>query len=183
MAVWRTWRWMKFESGKIMVDAAGLFDRLYHSLMDQVKIIDLLMAAAGARFEALKENDLGRLNKITGGQEALAAQLEKAESERLRIQESLENTLNVAKGSTLSGLLAHAPEPVKTALGNARAALRQKTRDLKEINARGSALIEKMMLVNNRLIKIVNAGIPKTYGFKGEVRDNLHYAPVLNESV
>jgi len=166
-----------------MADAAGLFDRLYQCLVEQEKIIDRLITIGEDQLEAFKENDLIRFNKITAEQKVFAAQMEKAEEERLLIQVYLESRLNVEKGATLSQLLPYAPEPVKASLKEVLVVLRHKMQNLKEINSLSSAMIKRILMVNSRLIQIINASVPKTYGLKGEIQGKLHFASVLNENI
>lgn len=166
-----------------MAEADSLFQQLYRCLAEQEEIIDRLITAGEDQLQALRENNVGRLCEITGEQEAWAAQAMKAEERRLLIQGSLESELNLQKGAAMRELLPHAPAGMKASLEEVYKSLRRKVNDLKEINSLCSAVVKKALLVNNRLVQILRAGVPVSYGQKGEVKDQLQQRTFLNESV
>ncbi len=166
-----------------MADTDRLFQQLHRYLGEQEEIIDRLVAAGEDQLRALRDNNLDRLGAITGQQEAWTAQVKKIEERRLTFQGALESELNLQQGATFNEILKHAPVEVKASLEQSCGLLRRKMADLREINDLCSAVIKKALLVNNRIIQILNAGGPGNYGQKGELKNQLQYRPVLNESV
>jgi flagellar biosynthesis/type III secretory pathway chaperone len=156
-----------------MSNTAGLFEKLYSCLKSQEEIIDRLIAAGEEQLRALKENSLDDLDKTVREQESCIAEMEKTEQQRLLLQTSLEKELNMDKGVTLSRLLPFAPETVRTSLQQSLELLRKKMASLGEINALNAAVIKKALLVNSRLIEILQSGFSTTYtttyGIKGEI--------------
>ena len=166
-----------------MSETPQTFDKLYRCLREQTEIIDRLLDLGGDQFRAVRGNDLAGLVKIVGEQETLAARLAKAEEERLLLLASLESLPGVEKGTTAAALLSHAPQTLQSSLEEAFREMRNKVRKLKEINSLNAAVIKKILRLNSRLLQIMSAGAPKTYGLKGEIREEPNFASVLNKSV
>jgi flagellar biosynthesis/type III secretory pathway chaperone len=160
-----------------------LFQQLQRHLREQEEVIDRLVAAGEDQLQALRDNNLDRLYEITGQQEALSVQIRKNEEGRLAVQGMLENGLQLPPGTTFKELIAHAPVVMKTPLEQLYGSLRRKMADLKEVNYLCAVLIKKALLVNNRIVQILNAGGADNYGQKGELKKQLPHRPVLNESV
>ncbi|KUK82209.1 MAG: Uncharacterized protein XD97_0480 [Pelotomaculum thermopropionicum] len=166
-----------------MADTDCLFQQLYRYLAEQEEIIDRLAAAGEDQLQALRDSNLDRLYEITGQQEAWTVQVEKIEEYRLTVQGTLENGLNLQQGATFKEIIKYAPVEVKASLEQSYGSLRRKMADLRELNSLCAAVIKKALLVNNRIIQILNAGGPGNYGQKGELKNQLPYRPVLNENV
>lgn len=166
-----------------MDDAAGLFEQLYDCLKSQEEIIDRLIASGETQLKALRNNYLDELNNTIQEQESYVSEMEKAEKQRLLLQESLKKALTIDDGVTMSKLLPFAPGPVRTSLEQLHTVLQEKVIKLGEINSFNSSLIKKALLVNSRLIQILNSGMSATYGLKGEIENNRQRVSVLNRSV
>jgi len=62
-----------------------LHDHLYKCLKDQEELLDRLIEAGEAQFNALKGNNLKGLQETVQEQEFLAAEMEKMEKQRLSL--------------------------------------------------------------------------------------------------
>ncbi|HOV79654.1 MAG TPA: flagellar export chaperone FlgN [Bacillota bacterium] len=168
----------------MMAGTESLFRQLVDCLNEQEEILERLIASGKRQFKALRINDLEGLNKTVGEQQSDGLKMEEAERRRLAVQALLEEELFIGRGaSTLKGLVLFAPDSLKTALQIKLGVLNNKLNELKEINSLNSRLIKNILLLNERLLKLLAPEGAATYDPKGGLEGKAKKLSVLNKSV
>lgn len=166
-----------------MGDTENTFSELLRLLKIQEEIIDLFITTGKDQLKALRSNNLAELNKTVCEQQSLGIRMEKTEQQRLLLRDSLERTLSIESGATANSLIPYAPGTIQPGLEKTLKCLNTKIKELKEINSLNSCLIKNTLMLNDRLLNMINPNKSITYDPKGGFNNKREKVSVLNRSI
>ena len=126
---------------------ASLIEQLTEILEEQATHYELLLGLSREKTEAIIQNDLPELNKITGLENMLISQNQKLEKTRIFVTADIAAVMNMDRDSlTLTGLLERLHDmPVKPRLADVTARVREAVSGLKESNEHNKVLINSSL--------------------------------------
>lgn len=118
-----------------------LYDKLLGILSSETQLHELLVEAALAFNNAIKEDNLDKIQSCTAIHDEQICQLEKLESQRTACCSSIASALKL-KTIRLNTLLDHAPDSIKNELSSVHSALKSKIGELSRLTTSNRVLLE-----------------------------------------
>lgn len=161
-----------------------LLNNLFNLLRREDGLLGGLAAAARDQTVALKDNSLEAIRASVRRLNAIVAEMDELEKERLAVQEALERELGLAPGSALTDVIASTRGGEREKLAFFLDSMRGKARLLREANHINAAMNRQAMAFNRVVLKAIDPAIAGfTYGSRGAIERGAAVNPLFSKTV
>ncbi|ABO50947.1 hypothetical protein Dred_2437 [Desulforamulus reducens MI-1] len=160
----------------------SLFFSLLQVLTELNENLTAMLRATEAHNQALRANDMTTIKEVLKELDPISKQVRTFDTQREAIQASLEERLQLPKGSTLNKTLQHAPVHLVQDLNKVAQSLTDTTEAIQKIVEINNVLTKQALHFNEVLLNTMRPA-KSTYNPTGQTSGNKPSTSILNKTI